>query len=112
MATRGASAKVVTEDTSNFSLIDALAPLGSNQTTDSSAQDQKAADPINWFCGVLVPPQLRHAQSSFRRSIRLVTELATKRAALLKSGDRLAELISRRKRIDLETPLISLTDTA
>lgn len=103
MASHGASARVEIKEDTSFNLTDDLIPI------NSKSGDQKPNDPINWFCGVLVPLQLRQAQSCFRRSIRLVTELASRRAALLQSAGQLTELLGRRKRLEAENPLISLS---
>ena len=113
MASYGATARVYLDDTSSFSLVDELAPFDnymSGSTNNKLPMDHKVSDPINWFCGVLVPPQLRLAQTSFRRSLRLVTELATLRAALLKSSKELSDLIDVRTRLENEKPLISLDE--
>ncbi|VDM34873.1 unnamed protein product [Hydatigera taeniaeformis] len=111
MASHGATARIRVYDSSVFDLIDELSPfdnyVGSADAVKAST-DCKVPDPINWFCGVLVPPQLRLAQVSFRRSLRLVAELATRRAALLQSAKQLSDLIGARDRLDNESlvPLI------
>ncbi|VDD75487.1 unnamed protein product [Mesocestoides corti] len=113
MSNHGATTRVHVNGSCNFDLIDELTPLGNSACAGDSAKsstDQKPSDPINWFCGVLVPPLLRQAQTCFRRSLGLVVELATRRAALLDSTERLTKLIDRRRRMVAETPLISLTD--
>ena len=113
MGSYGATARIHLDDTLSFNLVDELAPLDnyvSSNGASKSSTDHKVSDPINWFCGVLVPPQLRLAQASFRRSLRLITELATRRAALLKSTKELSELIAARIRLENETPLISLDE--
>ncbi|KAL5108696.1 hypothetical protein TcWFU_003222 [Taenia crassiceps] len=109
MASHGATARVRV-DNSSFYLVDELSPFD-NYVADADATrpstDCKVPDPINWFCGVLVPLQLRLAQVSFRRSLRLVAELATRRAALLHSTKQLSDLIKARDQFDNES-LVSL----
>ncbi|VDN42096.1 unnamed protein product, partial [Dibothriocephalus latus] len=84
-----------------FELVDDLAPLSLDASTNQSTSvSERSTDPIHWFSGVLVPPSLRHAQSCFRRSLRLVVDLATKRAALVASTERLATLIRQRESVD------------
>ncbi|EUB63257.1 hypothetical protein ECG_02998 [Echinococcus granulosus] len=106
MASHGATARIRVDNSSSFHLVDELSPfdnyVGSADATRAST-DCKVPDPINWFCGVLVPPQLRLAQVSFRRSLRLVAELATRRAALLHSAKQLSDLIETRDRLDSES---------
>lgn len=106
MASHGATARVLVDNSSSFDLVDKLSPLdnyvGGTDLTGAST-DSRVPDPINWFCGVLVPPQLRQAQVSFRRSLRLVAELATRRTALLRSAKQLSDLIEARDRSDNES---------
>ncbi|KAL5971121.1 hypothetical protein TSMEX_001127 [Taenia solium] len=110
MASHGATARVRVDNSSSFDLVDELSPFDNyvcGVDATKASTDCKVPDPINWFCGVLVPPQLRLAQVSFRRSLRLVAELATRRAALLHSAKQLSDLIEARDRFDNES-LVSL----
>ncbi|KAL7060932.1 hypothetical protein AAHC03_010124 [Spirometra sp. Aus1] len=106
MSTRGATTRVDCTDSKNtntptFELLDELAPLNMEVATNQSASvSERSMDPIHWFSGVLVPPSLRHAQSCFRRSLRLVVDLATKRAALIESTERLNNLIQQRESME------------
>lgn len=113
MANLGATARVRVDNFANFELVDVLASFENHEyssDTTKSTSDIKVADPIHWFCGVLVPSELRQSQLDFRRSLRFVTDLATRRANLLKSGKRLSSLIKARSKAEEETPLILLTD--
>ncbi|KAM7536105.1 hypothetical protein Aperf_G00000091390 [Anoplocephala perfoliata] len=113
MASIGATARVRVDSSANFELVDELASFdnhGSSSANVKSNSDHKVADPIHWFCGVLVPSDLRQSQLDFRRSLRFIADLATRRANILKSGKRLSDLIKARKKAERETPPILLTD--
>ncbi|VDM01913.1 unnamed protein product [Schistocephalus solidus] len=111
MSTRGATARVDCNGSSDvctpkFELLDELVPINVEATTKQSVSvNERSMDPIHWFSGVLVPPSLRHAQSCFRRSLRLVVDLATKRAALVASTKRLNTLIYKRESADSVVPV-------
>ncbi|XP_053704533.1 coiled-coil domain-containing protein 115 [Synchiropus splendidus] len=49
-------------------------------------------DPLKWF-GILVPPTLKQAQSSFKQVIELSAQMATLQASLLKTREELQNLL-------------------
>ncbi|KAM8830778.1 coiled-coil domain-containing protein 115 [Synchiropus picturatus] len=50
-------------------------------------------DPLKWF-GILVPPTLKQAQSSFKQVIELSAQMATLQASLLKTREELQDLLT------------------
>ncbi|VDO10008.1 unnamed protein product [Rodentolepis nana] len=112
MSTQGATARVHIDDSANFELVDDLASFESRASSSeaSKSSDHKVSDPIHWFCGVLVPSELKQSQLDFRRSLRFVIELANRRVNLLNSTHKLSNLLKIRRETENETPLILLND--
>ncbi|KAM3174845.1 hypothetical protein ACTXT7_009688 [Hymenolepis weldensis] len=108
MSTQGATARVHLDESVKFELVDELASFDSHPHSFEVARssDHKVSDPIHWFCGVLIPSELKQSQLDFRRSLRFVIELANRRVNLLNSTNKLFNLIKARTKAENESPLI------